>query len=581
MVLPPLEADPLFVDAVDDAIAIGVDSDLEARPLRGDGHDFASLYIRHRSSLELHVRRFLRDGRDVDEVLQEGFLRLFLALPEIEDELQALRFCRRALTNLCIDRYRASQRRPAVVDLEEDMAGEHEDVDPVVAAEDAAFVREALALLSPLHRAALVKWEIEEKPASVVAEELDIPPEQVKYVVYRARRAFRRVLTGLEGFGRTAIKARGGAVALLLVAVVVVGPVAMRLQVMARPTVSRSPRLRAPSEVRRSPAAGAVPAGAAPAGAVPKGASRPFTVPPAALPRSQHRHSIAPTWSRRPPAAPVATAAAPVEPVAPASEGSSTVRSPRPPAHHRRPRLPARHGPGPGGAGPNAGTPAGRAAGCDPCASLATTVEVTGTPTLSVAPPTTSADGTAVAGSLFQAQTAAGTLVLDQQMVDSPTAASSLTVTPTLVVNGVIVDYQVQGSATTITPQAGGSLDVALFSRSAVPTTGQGTAPVLQSLAVELTYGGPTLSSLQSEQVVVAILPSAPAPGAPATTGAGSAGGAPGVLAGEAVVATVVPQAAPVAGAAPPSPPATPSGPAPASVPASTTEEVAATGKSS
>ena len=39
----------------------------------------------------LHARRFLRDQRDVDEVVQEAFLRLFLALPELETELQAHR----------------------------------------------------------------------------------------------------------------------------------------------------------------------------------------------------------------------------------------------------------------------------------------------------------------------------------------------------------------------------------------------------------------------------------------------------------------------------------------------------------
>ncbi len=86
--------------------------------LGADPHDFAGLYIRHRSSFALHARRFLRDPRDVDEVVQEAFLRLFLALPELGSELQALSYCRRTITNLCIDRYRADQRRPRLVDLE-------------------------------------------------------------------------------------------------------------------------------------------------------------------------------------------------------------------------------------------------------------------------------------------------------------------------------------------------------------------------------------------------------------------------------------------------------------------------------
>ena len=167
------------------------------RVVNADPHDFAGLYMRHRASFTLHARRYLRDGRDADEVVQEAFLRLFLALPELETELQALAYCRRTITNLCIDRYRAQARRPSLVDLDSCGAAELADeevADPVVRAEDAATVREALSLLSPLHRAALVKREIEEKPFPVIAEELDIAEDSVKHVLFRARRALRRIL---------------------------------------------------------------------------------------------------------------------------------------------------------------------------------------------------------------------------------------------------------------------------------------------------------------------------------------------------------------------------------------------------
>ncbi len=147
--------------------------DPAAHPHREPVHvdDFAGMYIRHRASFVLHARRYLRDPRDADEVVQEAFLRLFLALPELETELQALAYCRRTITNLCIDRYRASARRPTTLELEAaaDVVDPASPEQQAIQQEDAATARAALSLLSPLHREALVKREVEEKSLPVIA----------------------------------------------------------------------------------------------------------------------------------------------------------------------------------------------------------------------------------------------------------------------------------------------------------------------------------------------------------------------------------------------------------------------------
>ena len=200
VVLPRVADDPVFIESLDVPGDPVTPEPVQApKALGNDPHEFAALYMRHRWSFALHARRFLNDQRDIDEVVQEGFLKLFLAMPELDNELQALAYARRTITNLCIDRYRADQRRPRLVDLEHvtpEMLAEDDELDPLVAAEDAAFVREALAQLSPLHREALIKREIEEKPLPQIAAELDIPVEQVKHVLHRARRALRRLLVG-------------------------------------------------------------------------------------------------------------------------------------------------------------------------------------------------------------------------------------------------------------------------------------------------------------------------------------------------------------------------------------------------
>lgn len=195
VLLPAIAADPVFRDELQHPGSTGL------ADLGHDPQDFAALFVRHRWSFALHARRFLRDQRDIDEVVQEGFLRLFQVLPELDTELQALAYCRRTITNLCIDRYRADQRRPRLIELHNfalHLITDGDDADPLIQAEDAAAVREALAQLSPLHRAALIRREIQEQSLAQIAEEMDIPLAQVKHLLYRARGSLRRLLVGTQ-----------------------------------------------------------------------------------------------------------------------------------------------------------------------------------------------------------------------------------------------------------------------------------------------------------------------------------------------------------------------------------------------
>src|SRR3954449_11250884 len=66
--LPPVDVDPVFVDAVEDALSgppLATSKFVPDRAMGPDPHDFAGLYIRHRSSFAAHARRFLRDPLDV------------------------------------------------------------------------------------------------------------------------------------------------------------------------------------------------------------------------------------------------------------------------------------------------------------------------------------------------------------------------------------------------------------------------------------------------------------------------------------------------------------------------------------
>jgi RNA polymerase sigma factor (sigma-70 family) len=138
-----------------------------------------------------------------------------LAAPELESDQHALSYLHRTIENLCIDIFRAENRRPNLVALDDasaevesawQVSGDHSLA--ISAAEDAAVIRQALSLLSPAERAALVMWEVEGRSTAEIAKELGIKESAVRHTVSRARASLRKILSELvidEARGLTAL----------------------------------------------------------------------------------------------------------------------------------------------------------------------------------------------------------------------------------------------------------------------------------------------------------------------------------------------------------------------------------------
>ncbi|NCW87226.1 MAG: RNA polymerase sigma factor, partial [Oxalobacteraceae bacterium] len=85
----------------------------------------------------------------------------------------------------------------ASAELESTWVDNKDHADVIAAAEDAAIVRQALAMLSPAERAALVMWEMEGRSTEEIAAELGIKESAVRHTVSRARTSLRRVMSEL------------------------------------------------------------------------------------------------------------------------------------------------------------------------------------------------------------------------------------------------------------------------------------------------------------------------------------------------------------------------------------------------
>jgi RNA polymerase sigma factor (sigma-70 family) len=177
--------------------------------------ELGAFYTEHRSEILAHANRVLKDSAKAEEITQDALIKFMLAAPELESTDHALLYLHRTIENLCIDLFRLEGRRPNLVVLDDATAeveaawqvdGDHSSA--ISAAEDAAIIRQALAMLSPAERAALVMWEMEGRSTSEIASELGIKESAVRHTVSRARASLRRVLSELvidEERGLTAL----------------------------------------------------------------------------------------------------------------------------------------------------------------------------------------------------------------------------------------------------------------------------------------------------------------------------------------------------------------------------------------
>jgi len=158
----------------------------------------AFVEIHHRyGALARHVcGRFLPNNQDVDEALQETWIRVFQGLHRFNGRFALQSWVARIATNVSLDILRARARRPQLDDQpideherEEGGDGPEEEVEKLIQRD---MVIAVLAGLPDAHRRALVLRELEGRSHKEIAGELDISPAQAKALIHRAKGTFRR-----------------------------------------------------------------------------------------------------------------------------------------------------------------------------------------------------------------------------------------------------------------------------------------------------------------------------------------------------------------------------------------------------
>ena len=158
--------------------------------------DFSNFYNHYRRHLLAHAARH-GDGQASEDVVQEAILYLLVSLPELETELDALRFTKWKIRMLAIDHARKSLglSSDSLHNLEERAADESlEPLSVLERADDAAIVWAALARLPENQRDALTAVTLASASYKETAKRLQITEPALRQLLVRSRANFRMKL---------------------------------------------------------------------------------------------------------------------------------------------------------------------------------------------------------------------------------------------------------------------------------------------------------------------------------------------------------------------------------------------------
>ncbi|RMF63973.1 MAG: sigma-70 family RNA polymerase sigma factor [Bacteroidetes bacterium] len=178
------------------------DRDLLARARAGDRQAFRVLVERYQDEIAATVVAMLGPGADVDDVVQDTFIRFYEAMGDFRGEASVRTYLKRIAINRALDVLRRRRRSLArfisrddeAVRLPEPGRDGEQDIEQ---SERNALVRRALEALSPRHRAVVVLRLLEGYDTQETAEMLGVP---YGTVLSRLNRALKKIQNHLAPY---------------------------------------------------------------------------------------------------------------------------------------------------------------------------------------------------------------------------------------------------------------------------------------------------------------------------------------------------------------------------------------------
>lgn len=171
--------------------------------------EFARVVRSHDRGLRTLAYRLLGDRDQMDDVLQEAYLRAYKALPSFRDEAATATWLYRITYNVCMDRLRAHRRAAAsfgplgsLEDMAEHGVEPRSQDDPAATVERRGDMDAALAGLRPDHRAAVLLVDALGYDYSTAADILGVKEGTIASRLHTARALLRGALSARHEEGQ-------------------------------------------------------------------------------------------------------------------------------------------------------------------------------------------------------------------------------------------------------------------------------------------------------------------------------------------------------------------------------------------
>lgn len=169
------------------------DCELVHRCLQGDRFSYVQLYRRYQPKVRSMLYQ-LCGAVDLDDLIQEVFLRVWKALPQFRHQSNFSTWLYRISWNIAAERRREMAQQRTQIQTLISTSARHYEAPDLMEMHYRSLVQRSLAQLSFEHRSVLVLHDLHDLPQKEVAAILGIPVGTVKSRLFHARAAVRQFL---------------------------------------------------------------------------------------------------------------------------------------------------------------------------------------------------------------------------------------------------------------------------------------------------------------------------------------------------------------------------------------------------